>query len=446
MSLTRRRCVEPCWATLRGSALRRAWEELEQSQYRTEADLRAAQEERLHNLVLRIYSRSPFYRERFDRAGVRPEDIRTTADLARLPVLTKHTVRTELDRIISPGLDPRGLQESRTGGSTGVPLVLYFTENVSEHRNAAARRSNRWTGWEVGEPVGAVWGNPHLPSTLKERLRSALLDPVIYLDTMQLRAETIAAFGEEWRRVRPTLLFGHAHSLFMLARGAQEQGIDSIRPKAIVSTSMMLLPHERAAIEQVFGVKVFDRYGCEEVGLIGAECDQHKGMHLNIDHLVVEFVREDGSPASPGEPGHIVLTDLLNEAMPLIRYRIEDMGALRPGACACGRGLPLMDGVAGRVADFLRRKDGTRVAGISLIENSLTRFAGIEQLQIVQDSLELIRLRLVPDAGFNESVQGQLRGYFSDTFPGCAIDIERVQEIQREANGKYRFSICHVLD
>jgi phenylacetate-CoA ligase len=419
---------------------------LEQSQYRPEADLRAAQQERLHHLVLRVYSRSPFYRERFDRAGVRPEDIRTTADLARLPVLTKRTVRTELDRIISPGFDVTGLQESRTGGSTGVPLVLYFTENVSEQRNAAARRSNRWAGWEVGEPVGAVWGNPHLPSTLKERLRSALLDPVIYLDTMQIRPETIAAFGEEWRRVRPTLLFGHAHSLFMLARGSREQGIDSIRPKAIISTSMMLLPHERATIEQVFGVKVFDRYGCEEVGLIGAECEQHDGMHLNIDHLVVEFVREDGDPASPGEPGHIVLTDLLNEAMPLIRYRIEDMGASRPGACACGRGLPLMDGVAGRVADFLRRKDGTRVAGVSLIENSLTKFPGIEQLQIVQDSLELIRLRVVPDAGFNESVRGQLRDYFSDTFPGCAIEIELVVEIQREANGKYRFSICHVLD
>ena len=132
--------------------------------------------------------------------------------------------------------------------------------------------------------------------------------------------------------------------------------------------------------------------------------------------------------------------------MPLIRYRIEDVGTSRPGACACGRGLPLMDKVAGRVADFLKRKDGTRVAGVSLIENSLTKFAGIEQLQIVQDSLELIRLRVVPDASFNGPVRGQLVDYFADTFPGCAVQVEMVGEIQREANGKHRFAICHVPD
>jgi phenylacetate-coenzyme A ligase PaaK-like adenylate-forming protein len=442
----RRNIVEPAWAGLSGTPLLAAWKELEKTQFLSPSDLRARQSEKLRRLVASVYAASPFYRDRFDRAGVRPKDIQTPDDLARLPLLSKHTVRTEIDRIIAPGLDRSRLQESRTGGSTGVPLVLYFTEEVSERRNAAARRCNRWTGWEAGESVGAVWGNPHLPSTLRERLRAALLDPVIYLDTMQLRPETIAAFADEWRRVQPTLLFGHAHSLYMLARGARDLGLDTIRPKAIISTSMMLLPHERIVIEQVFGVGVFDRYGCEEVGLIGAECERHHGMHINIDHLVVEFVREDGSPASSGELGHLVLTDLLNEAMPLIRYRIEDVATLRSGACPCGRALPLMDSVAGRVADFLRRKDGTQVAGVSLIENSLTKFPGIEQLQIVQNSLDSIHLRIVPDAAFSESVRSRLTDYFAGTFPGCAIDVELVAEIRREANGKYRFAICHVPD
>jgi phenylacetate-CoA ligase len=101
-----------------------------------------------------------------------------------------------------------------------------------------------------------------------------------------------------------------------------------LRLKGIISTSMMLLPHERKVIEKVFQCKVTDRYGCEEVSLIGCECEMHEGMHMNIEHLVIEFVKDDGSYAVPGEPGNIVVTDLMNYAMPFIRYKEKIWGAL----------------------------------------------------------------------------------------------------------------------
>ena len=207
---------------------------------------------------------------------------------------------------------------------------------------------------------------------------------------------------------------------------------------------MMLLPSEREVIESVFGVRVFDRYGCEEVGLIGCECEWHAGLHVNVDHLVVEFLTPDGRPAGPDETGHVVVTDLLNHAMPFIRYRVEDLAAPRAAGCPCGRGLPLMSRVVGRTADFLVRLDGTRVAGVSLIENSLTRFGGIEQMQIVQDEADRIRLRLVPGAGFAEQALGPLTDYFTATFPGARIDLELVDDIPREPNGKFRFAICNI--
>jgi len=442
----RRWMVEPALSIVTGRTMLAEWKVLEKTQHLPIAALRGRQEESLRRLVASVYDISPFYRRRFDDAGVKPRDLLSVDDLARLPVLTKGDVRRAGRALVSASVGPGRLMESRTGGSTGVPLVLHFTEMVSERRNAAARRSNRWTGWEVGEPIAAVWGNPHLPSSARQRLRHHLLNPVIYLDTMQLRAETIRRFAREWRRTRPTLLFGHAHSIYALACEVRAQGIDDIRPKGVLATSMMLLAPERTVIEEVFGIPVFDRYGCEEVGLIGAECERHDGMHVNVDHVVVEFLRDDGSRAEPGELGRVVVTDLLNEAMPLIRYDVGDMAAERPGACACGRGLPLMERVAGRTADFLKRSDGTRVAGVSLIENSLTKFPGIAQLQIVQDDLDLIRLRVVPDERFDEEARGLLVGYFRETFPGAAVRIELAAEIQREPNGKFRFAICHVPD
>jgi phenylacetate-CoA ligase len=447
MALTawfRRSVVEPLWAAAGGSPRRRAWLELERTQYLPESVLKERQAERLRTLVEAAARDCPFYARRLAEAGVRPSQIRGPDDLAKLPVLTKAEVRANLADMLSRAVRQDDLMEFRTGGSTGTPLALYITEAVSEQRNAAARRSNRWTGWEVGEPFAAVWGNPKLPATVKERLRQHLLEPVLYLDTMAVTPDAVAAFAAAWQRLRPTLLFGHAHSLYLLALMVRDGGIDAVRPRAILSTSMMLLPHERQAIESVFGVKVFDRYGCEEVGLIGCECERHAGLHVNIDHLVVEFLAPDGRPVGPGEAGHVVVTDLLNHAMPFIRYRVEDLAAPVASSCPCGRGLPLMSAVVGRTADFLVRLDGTRVAGVSLIENSLTRFAGIEQMQIVQDEVDRILLRVVPGVRFEEQGRAPLTEYFAATFPGARIDLDLVDDIPREPNGKFRFAICRL--
>ena len=113
---------------------------------------------------------------------------------------------------------------------------------------------------------------------------------------------------------------------YLLARYVLERQIGGLRPRGIISTSMMLLANERQVIEAAFQCKVTDRYGSEEVALIACECELHQGMHLNIEHLYIEFLREDGAAAAPGEDGMIVITDLVNHGMPFIRYRIEDVG------------------------------------------------------------------------------------------------------------------------
>lgn len=205
----------------------------------------------------------------------------------------------------------------------------------------------------------------------------------------------------------------------------------------------MLLPNERKFIEETFEVKVTDRYGCEEVSLIASECERHEGMHLNIEHLFIEFLDENENPVKPGKAGNIVVTDLMNKAMPFIRYRVEDVGVPTNRKCSCGRGLPIMEHVVGRAAEFLIKDDGTKVAGVSLIENTLTRIAGLEQMQIVQNNLDRFLIRIVPGNAFNREVHNQLISYFKKIF-GDKINVEiaLVKEILPEKSGKYRFSIC----
>jgi len=293
--------------------------------------------------------------------------------------------------------------------------------------------------------MGAVWGNPPRLGTVKDKLRNLLLAPCIYLDTMNLNEDAVNIFVHEWKKIKPTLLFGHAHSLYILALYIDKLKINDINPKGIISTSMMLMPNERQVIENIFGVQVHDRYGCEEVSLIASECEKHEGLHINIEHLFVEFIREDGMPAHPGEEGAIIVTDLVNEAMPFIRYKVEDVGVLSDRKCSCGRGLPLMEKVVGRVADFFVRKDGSLVAGVSLIERTLTAIPGIQQLQIVQNAIDEFVLNIVKDDKFVEESKKGLLFEMNETFGhGVNIKMVFVDKLKQEESGKYRFSICNV--
>lgn len=440
----RRGFFEPLVYKKNGSPLLQYWKELEKTQYLPEAALRSMQWQRVEEMLRFVWDNNAFYRARFEEAGITPDMLHSPEVLCRLPILTKEEIRRNTSSMISHGYDVAKLLNFKTGGSTGKSLDIYLTEECSELRNACARRHDRWTGWEVGEPVAAVWGNPHLPVSFKDKLKQRLLTPHMYLDTMSVTEEAVRNFAAEWRRAKPTLLFGHAHSIYVLAKYVCNLNISNIKPRGILSTSMMLMPHERKVIEEVFGVRVTNRYGCEEVSLIASECERHDGMHLNIEHLFIEFVKDDGTYTAPGNQGRIIVTDLLNRAMPFIRYQVEDVGVPTDRKCSCGRGLPLMEHVTGRVADFLIRKDGTRIAGVSLIENTLTKFSGIDQMQIIQETFDLFKLRVVPGRIYTESDERGLREYFMKLFGCSQVVIEVTPTILPELCGKYRFSICKI--
>ena len=434
----------PLWEIKDGARRRQHLRELSASQWDGPAALAERQWQRLREAVGRAYRDCAQYRESFARTGF-DGTLCDWTDFRRLPVLTKRDIRQAGERLLSARLDRGELVQSRTGGSTGTALTVWFDEPCQQARNAAAMRSDRWAGWDIGMRVAAVWGNPPVARSVKQRLRSLLLDRTSYLDTMDLNEASVRAFAAQWRRQRPRILYGHAHSLYVLTIWLRRLGIGHVRPRGVIATSMMLLEPERRVIEQVLGCPVTNRYGCEEVGLIGCECERHDGLHLNVDHLVVEFLRDDGTDAAPGEEADIVVTDLVNRAMPLIRYRLEDRGVPSDRVCACGRGLPLMERVTGRQADFLKRPDGSLVAGVSLVERTLTAIEGIEQMQLVQDDLRRVSARVVRDERFDAAAERRLREALRAAL-GSQTDIEIrcVPALERTGAGKYRFAVCNV--
>lgn len=407
--------------------------------------IKQSQEERLTALINHAHKYSAWYRPLIEKAQLNLNQAITIDDLKKLPVTTKADIRQNTGRFISSAYDKSKLVTAKTGGSTGVSLNLYFDEACQQKRNAAQMYADELAGWSIGKRVAAVWGNPPIARTFKQKLRSYLLERTIYLDTMDLNPESMSAFVHQWRQFNPEVIFGHSHSIYIFAKYLLDAGVTDLKPRGIVTTSMMLLDQERAVIEQAFGCRVTNRYGCEEVGLIAVECEHHNGMHINSPHIILECLDANDQPVSPGEPGKLVVTDLNNFGMPLIRYRVEDVGVLSDKPCSCGRTTPLLLRLEGRLADFLKKADGGQVAGVSLVERTLTKIPGIEQMQLVQEKIDEIIINRVKGQEYTLKTDEELLTEFQEVFGDqVLIRINDVAQIPQEKSGKYRFSICKI--
>lgn len=403
------------------------------------------QAEKLDKLIKHAAKTSPWYKKIIHDINLNVDNKISLADLKKFPVTTKLQIRENTEKFISSDYDSQKMPKAKTGGSTGVSLNLFFDIHCQKLRNGAQLYADSFSGWSPGLRVAAVWGNPPTPKTFKEKLRAFLLERMIYLDTMDLNPGSMTEFVNKWRRFKPEMIFGHSHSIYIFAKFVIDNDIRDLRPRGIVATSMMLLDHERATIETAFQCRVGNRYGCEEVGLIAVECEKHQGMHINSSHIILECLDHNDQPAPYGTAGKLVITDLNNYGMPLIRYRVEDVGVITDRKCSCGRTTPMLERLEGRVADFLKKVDGGQVAGVSLVERTLTKIPGIEQMQLVQEKLDEIIINRVKGAEFTEGTDTELIKEFRQVFgDAVSFDIRDTPTIPQEKSGKYRFSICKI--
>jgi phenylacetate-CoA ligase len=420
---------------------------LQERQWNPLETIHAQQYEAVRRLLFHAYDTVPYYRSLFIAKGWAPSDFRCLRDLQVLPVLTKAVIRANAAALRSTASNPNGVTLKKTSGSTGVPLEIAVDRDSMEWKRACTIRSDEWSGWRLGRRVAKVWGNPeYRRQGLKGRARNLLCDRARYLDTIGLDDERMRAFAASLRRKQPSLLFGHAHSLYLFACYARKHCPGTIRPDGIISTAMLLHDWQRTIIEQAFGCPVTNRYGCEEVSLIACECERHLGLHLNADAHYAEVLDDRPSAENAGVgDGSLVLTDLTNYAMPLIRYKVGDVVVKSERRCPCGRGLPLIERVEGRDADYVLTPGGKLISGISLTENFALHIRGAAQVQIVQENERFLRLRLVPAADFGPESHWQIEELVRETFgQEMDYDVDLVESIPQEPSGKYRFCISNI--
>jgi phenylacetate-CoA ligase len=325
--------------------------------------LRALQQRRLGRLATHAAEHVPFYRERFAEAGLAPASL-TLETLARLPVLTRREAAdsAEARRSLAP---PFATIAKTTGGTTGEPLAIRYDLGSEHWRQAVKLRGYGWAGYRIGDPVLHYWGVGTRPDTPARQRAKVWLDHAlkreVYVDCTPRGeahlAETVALIAER----RPRVMICYAQAGADLARYVVETGSRAWDDIAVITGAEALLDADRAAFEQAFGPQVCETYGCREFMLIGIECAARSGLHVSMENLIVEIVvTEHGRerPARAGETGEVVLTDLHNHGMPFIRYANGDVAtAGTTQRCTCGRTLPRIRSVQGRISETLHDAD-----------------------------------------------------------------------------------------
>ncbi len=432
-------CRRFCWPG--GREIHRISKQLEQSQWFSRTKLEQIQFERIKRLLEHAYEHVPFYRERYQKEGIHPKDIRIPKDFEALPFLTREDVIQNRALLVSTRPVGRSF-EDKTGGSTGQPMRFLMDESAAWWSAAVETRYRGWYGVRPGDKRAWVWGAlKDFPSWhWKDRLR-ARVNRYRFLNAHTMVREKMRAFADMLQLWRPAMFRAYPSALFLFAVYLREQGIKSISPKLIETSGEKLLPSQRELFKEVFQAPVADHYSSWEVYDIAYECPEG-GRHVSEDRYL-ELV-SGNAHVRPGELGEVVITSLNQYTMPFIRYKNGDFGVYQKETCSCGRGMPVLKEIVGRAEDLITRPDGQVVSG-AMFDYVLNEYNEIEKFQVYQRDKQNIEVRIAcrepVKKNWVENIRRRIQAFFGKDMK---LEIKIVDGIHLTPAGKLRTVISEV--
>lgn len=417
-------------------------------------ELTKRQLERLNTLLNHAHKNVPYYHDLLKDSPLRKTDnivLHSIKDMERIPFLTKEIIRREKERIYSR--DHKALKSYRnsSGGSTGEPVVILQDRDYLISEGATFLLPKSWKGVEPYDSEIVIWGAERDTFEGKkppvERIKDFLRNRIT-LNSFKMTPADIENYIEILNNHQPKMIRAYADSIYEIAAYARRNDL-KVRPQNAIHTAACSL-HDlmRAEIEEVFQCPVFNHYGCREVGSIASECKAHDGLHILMEHNLVEVVDRDGNPCDPGQEGEIVVTNLDNFSMPVIRYRIGDIGVMKADTdCPCGCNYPKLDRVTGRVTDAFKTADGGVISPIYFAHllGVVHEGNGIKKFQIVQKDYRRVVIKIVRDEEINPSACEDIRNKVGLVMGAdCEVELDYVSDLEFTKTGKFRFTVSEV--
>ncbi len=407
------------------------------SQYWTKDELESYQNKQLRKLIDHSYKYVKYYHDLFNKLGLKPDDIKTKEDLHKIPILTKEDIKREgLEKFTSTAFSKKKIDKISSSGSTGEPLQFYKTKYSSSFNKAAAIRAWYWQGYRLGDKYVKISMNPRTSfiKQLQDRMNNCK-----YLSSNQLVREEFQKIADEIIRFNPKIIRCYPVPLLFLTELIKNSG-NRIGNSliGINTTGSTLHDDSRNKIEVVFKTKIFDGYSCEG-GAICSQCETFENYHFAEEYAISEFIEDDYTKADPEHSARHITTDLQDYATPFIRYDSQDYIVLgNNNPCRCGRAYRNIKKIKGRDSDILITPSGKYL----IVENFVAYFQwieSVEQIQVVQNSINSIVINLVINDKFSQKVHEELLDYWKMYIgEDVNLTIETVNEIKLTPSGKRR--------
>lgn len=430
------------WHRLRfGGDYQKSTEEIHKREFFTQVQWQDYQHNKLLELLKICVTEVSFYKNSWSPAQ---QDAALAGDLTALPLLEKSSLRYAESSFFRTTSGGWFKQTFKTSGTTGTPISSTFT--LSEVRESMAfreARSANWAGVSFTQPRATFSGRMVEPDPEEKQnvYRYNAAEKQVYFSAFHLKPSTARHYVEALHKHKVVWMTGYAVSFFLLARFILEQGLTVPPLKAVITTSEKLTDQMRSVMEKAYGCKVYEEYSTVESVLFASECE-HGRLHVSPDVGIVEILRPDGSPCDSGEVGEVVATCLFRSYQPLIRFRLGDLAAWDAEPCPCGRQMPVIKEVVGRIEDVVTGPDGRQLVRFHGI---FTDQPNIIEGQIMQETLTDFVVKVVPTQDFSEIDELNVTARMQQRLGAqVTVKIEKVDSIPRSASGKFKAVISKV--
>lgn len=395
--------------------------------------------ERLRFTARRSYAETDYYQNLFDQIGFDPYADFTFEDFARLPVLERDQVRSEAKGLLARSVPANQLKKDSTGGSTGIPTDVWIGPEEMGWKESAGEYFMRRIGAATGTSTALLWGHhldPRARDNWLERYH-ALETNSRWFDCLRLSSDVLESYHQEFERWRPTAIVAYASAVWHLAEHVLERGYRPSYPtRCFVTGAEKLLPAHRERIEQAFARPVYERYGGRDVGYIAFQTDPARTLDYEVDwsNVLIE-------PETDEAESSILVTKLHADGMPMLRYRVGDLGRFSDGSRP-GHPVFALGEVIGRDTDRIWLPDGRWITGLQVPH--MMKDYPVREYMFTQRKDFSVEIKIVPREGFGEHSRRKILATVQANLPGLNITTRLVDEIPRTRANKWRPVVSEV--
>lgn len=418
-----------------GKKVYKTYRQYSETQWFGEEEMRCYQLNKLSSLLSHCYHNVPYYRTEMNRIGLEPDDVSSLEVLSVFPILTKEDIKSNYEDFVPRNIDKiRGYKAGFTGGTTGGALKKMNDAATRSSTWGAYMRFYDWMGIGKKDRILNLMGGygrnrAHLGKWL---IKKGLdyLNNSISIDTYDPMDINLMLIERILDKQSISLIRGYTQYMYSIAMELQKKG-KHYKLKAVMTTAEPLFPEHRDLFRDVFGCETFDQYGCGEIGGVAFECDHHNGLHVTEERVILET----------NERNELLITDLDNFAMPLIRYWNGDEAEISKDLCTCGRKSKLIRQIRGRVVDYLYGENGSKLHSSylwkALYESGIAQRRNLIKFQMLQKDKSLLTLRYVGDQ-FDQIDMVTFRDLMIDKLGPIKVEFIKEHDIENASSGKFR--------